>query len=154
SRGIDCIGVCLLHAYADGAHERRIREILGRLHPKASVSISSEVLSEYREYERAMTTLVDAFVKPRVGGYVSRIQARLGQGAAHEVPFYIMKSNGGVASAREVAARPISTVMSGPAAGALGAGLFASAAGFSKVLTLDGGGTSTDVGLLEAGAPH
>jgi N-methylhydantoinase A len=65
-QGIDCIGVCFIHAYANGAHERQTRDILARAHPQASVSISSEVLPEYREYERTVTTLVDAFVKPRV----------------------------------------------------------------------------------------
>ena len=154
-RGVECIGVCLLHAYANGIHERRVREIVRNVHPGASVSISSEVLPEYREYERAVTTLVDAFVKPRVGQYVGQIETRLrDEVRSGAVPFYIMKSNGGVISASEVASQPISTVLSGPAAGALGAAMLASAAGFSKVLTLDGGGTSTDVAVLEAGAPH
>ena len=76
-RGIDCIGVCFLHAYARGDHERRMRDALARIHPSASVSISSDVLPEYREYERAVTTLVDAFVKPRVSRYVTQIEARL-----------------------------------------------------------------------------
>jgi N-methylhydantoinase A len=153
---VTCIGVCLLHAYANGTHERRVREILARVHPGASVSISSEVLPEYREYERAVTTLVDAFVKPRVGQYVTqidrRLQAELGRDTG--LPFYIMKSNGGVVSAREVASQPISTLLSGPAAGALGAAMLANAAGIQRVLTLDGGGTSTDVAVLDAGAPH
>jgi N-methylhydantoinase A len=154
--GVDCIGVCLLHAYANGAHERRVRDILKDVYPRASVSISSEVLPEYREYERAVTTLIDAFVKPKVGRYVAQIDTRLQAeaGRAGGLPFYIMKSNGGVVSAREVAAQPISTLLSGPAAGALGAALLASAAGVDRVLTLDGGGTSTDVTVLVAGAPH
>jgi N-methylhydantoinase A len=147
---VSCIGVCLLHAYADGAHERRVRDILRSAYPEASVSISSEVLPEYREYERAVTTLVDAFVKPRVAHYVAQIDARLPEG----LPFYIMKSNGGVVSAREAASQPINTLLSGPAAGALGAAMLASAAGVNKVLTLDGGGTSTDVAVLDSGAPH
>ncbi len=151
---IDCVGVCFLHAYADGAHERQMREVLRRVHPAAAVSISSEVLPEYREYERAMTTLVDAFVKPRVGQYVGRIQEAIDREVAKGTPFYIMKSNGGIISAREVAEQPIATILSGPAAGALGAAALASAAGFDRILTLDGGGTSTDVCLVEHGAPH
>jgi N-methylhydantoinase A len=147
---VNCVGVCLLHAYANGAHERRVRDIVARLHPQASISISSDVLPEYREYERAVTTLVDAYVKPRVARYVAQIASRLPGG----LPFYIMKSNGGVVSAREVASHPISTLLSGPAAGALGAAMLASAAGIDKVLTLDGGGTSTDVAVLQAGTPH
>jgi N-methylhydantoinase A len=153
-RGIDCIGVCFLHAYARADHEQRMRAALTRLHPNASVSISSDVLPEYREYERAVTTLVDAFVKPRVSRYVTQIETRLHAQVGPATPFYIMKSNGGVVSAREVATSPISTLLSGPAAGALGAALLARAAGFSKVLTLDGGGTSTDVAVVEGGLPH
>src|ERR1700741_73897 len=100
-----------------------------------------------------MTTLVAAFVKSRVADYVGAIQARLDTELANGVPFYVMKSNGGVISAREVAAQPITTILSGPAAGALGASLLASAAGFDRVLTADAGGTSTDVCLVEHGRP-
>jgi N-methylhydantoinase A len=153
-RGIDCVGICFLHAYANGAHEQRAREIVTRVHPKVSVSISSEVLPEYREYERAVTTLVDAFVKPRVSRYVTQIEDRLGHDLDAGLPFYIMKSNGGVVSAHEVASQPIGTLLSGPAAGALGASILATAAGFAKVLTLDGGGTSTDVAVIDGGNPQ
>jgi N-methylhydantoinase A len=153
-RGIDCIGVCFLHSYASGAHEEQMRQALTRAHPTASVSISSEVLPEYREYERAVTTLVDAFVKPRVSRYVAQIQSRLAAEVSPSTPFYIMKSNGGVVSARDVGNRPITTLLSGPAAGALGAALVAGMAGFGRVLTLDGGGTSTDVAVVDGGLPH
>ncbi len=152
-RGIDCIGVCFLHAYANGEHERQMRDVLARVHPSAAVSISSEVLPEYREYERAMTTLVDAFLKPRVGRYAARIQERLDAELRADVPFYVMKSNGGVITTREVGSQPITTVLSGPAAGTLGAAMLAAAAGFDRILTLDGGGTSTDVSLVQQGAP-
>src|SRR5204863_7427767 len=119
--GVTTLGVCFLHAYANPAHERRMREILAEEHPDAVVSLSSEVLREYREYERAMTTLVDAAVKPRVAAYVTNISARLAEYVGgREVPFYVMKSNGGVLSADEVVHQPITTVLSGPAAGALG----------------------------------
>ena len=147
------VGVSFVHAYANPEHERRMRAVLAREHPGVHVSISSEVLPEYREYERTMTTLVDAFVKSRVAGYVGAIQAKLEARLSGGVPFYVMKSNGGVISAREVAGQPISTVLSGPAAGALGASALASAAGFEHVLTADVGGTSTDVCLVESGAP-
>ncbi|MFC3999466.1 hydantoinase/oxoprolinase family protein [Nocardiopsis sediminis] len=168
-RGIDTIGVCLLHSYADPAHERRVREILRAEHPAATVSISSDVLREYREYERSVTTLVDAAVKPGVARYIARIGERLdaegpGPGADGDrggpvpaggarPPFLVMKSNGGVASAAEVVKRPITTVLSGPAAGALGAALLAGRAGFDRILTLDGGGTSTDVSVVIGGEP-
>ncbi|HET8562122.1 MAG TPA: hydantoinase/oxoprolinase family protein [Marmoricola sp.] len=152
-RGIDTLGVCFLHAYANPAHEERMRTILAEEHPDAVVSISSEVLREYREYERAMTTLVDAAVKPRLSRYVASIRTRLEEYAGRQVPFYVMKSNGGVLSADEVVHQPITTVLSGPAAGALGAALVAQVAGFDKVLTSDGGGTSTDVALVVDGEP-
>src|SRR5438067_1490641 len=152
-QGSTSLGVCFIHAYANPAHERRMREVLRREFPEASVSLSSDVLPEYREYERTVTTLVDAFVKPRVSAYVERIRERLAAEVGR-VPFYIMKSNGGVISAGEVAGQPIATILSGPAAGALGAAFVASAAGVDRILTLDAGGTSTDVALIEAGAPH
>ncbi len=153
-RGISAIGVCFLHAYADPRHEQRMRDVLAREHPSASVSISSQVLREYREYERSVTTLVDAAVKPAIATYVRGIRDRLaGVTSGESVAFYVMKSNGGVLSADEVVDQPISTVLSGPAAGALGAAVIADAAGFDRVLTLDGGGTSTDVTVVLDGKP-
>ena len=122
-----------------------MREVLAEEHPDAVVSLSSEVLREYREYERSMTTLVDAAVKPRLSAYVTNIKTRLEALDGRTIPFYVMKSNGGVLSADEVVHQPITTVLSGPAAGALGAALIAEVAGFDRVLTCDGGGTSTDV---------
>src|SRR5919201_1179089 len=95
-RGVTAVGVCFLHAYANPAHERRMRDILAEEHPGAVVSISSEVLREYREYERAMTTLVDAAVKPRVAGYVATIKRRLDALAGgRPPPLLVMQSNGG-----------------------------------------------------------
>jgi len=177
--GITTIGVCFLHSYVDPAHELAMREVLSAEHPEAVVSISSEVLREYREYERAITTLVDAAVKPNITSYVANIARRLAEfatsesgdglavlaktasagsgsgqpGGTRNVPFYVMKSNGGVLSAAEVVHQPITTVLSGPAAGALGAGVIARAAGVGKVLTCDGGGTSTDVTVVIDGQP-
>ena len=111
------------------------------------------MLREYREYERAMTTLVDAAVKPRLSAYVTNIKERLTAYDDRVIPFYVMKSNGGVLSADEVVHQPITTVLSGPAAGALGAALIAKVAGFDRVLTSDGGGTSTDVSVVIDGEP-
>ncbi|MBB6629082.1 hydantoinase/oxoprolinase family protein [Nocardioides sp. KIGAM211] len=153
-QGISTLGVCFLHAYANPEHEERMRAVLAEEHPDAVVSLSSEVLREYREYERAMTTLVDAAVKPRLSAYVTNIKDRLAAYAGERrVPFYVMKSNGGVLSADEVVHQPITTVLSGPAAGALGAALIAQVAGFDRVLTSDGGGTSTDVSVVIGGEP-
>jgi len=158
-QGIDTLGVCFLHSYANDAHERAMLAVLRREHPAAIVSLSSEVLREYREYERTITTLVDASVKPKVGRYIRGIAERLhayttgDDPQAHELPFAIMKSNGGVISAAEVVHQPITTVLSGPAAGALGAALVAAEAGYDRILTLDGGGTSTDVSVVLGGEP-
>src|SRR3954464_3854564 len=152
AHGGDTLGVCFLHAYANPVHEQLMRKGLREEHPDAVVSLSSEVLREYREYERAMTTLVDAAVKPRLSAYVSNISARLADYVGgRAVPFYLMKANGGVLSADEVIHQPITTVLSGPAAGALGAALIAQVAGFDRVLTCDGGGTSTDVSVVSEG---
>jgi N-methylhydantoinase A len=153
AQGVDTLGVCFLHAYANPVHEERMRAVLLEEHPDAVVSISSEVLREYREYERAMTTLVDAAVKPRLSAYVTNIKNRLTSYDDRVIPFYVMKSNGGVLSADEVVHQPITTVLSGPAAGALGAALIGKVAGFDRVLTSDGGGTSTDVSVVIDGEP-
>ncbi|GAB1822406.1 hydantoinase/oxoprolinase family protein [Herbidospora sp. RD11066] len=146
-QGVTAIGVCFLHAYANPDHERRMRDVLAREHPEAVVSLSSDVLREYREYERSVTTLVDAAVKPIMRTYIGNLSERLGRG------FSVMKSNGGVLSAAEVVNQPITTVLSGPAAGALGAALIAGTAGHQSVITLDGGGTSTDVAVIVDGEP-
>ncbi|WP_433231481.1 hydantoinase/oxoprolinase family protein [Actinomadura formosensis] len=146
-RGVRAIGVCLLHSYADPSHELAMRDVLRREHPDAVVSLSCEVLREYREYERSVTTLVDAAVKPAMNGYLARITERVAS------RLLVMKSNGGVLSAEEVAGQPITTVLSGPAAGALGAAFVVARSGHGSVVTLDGGGTSTDVAVVLDGEP-
>jgi N-methylhydantoinase A len=151
--GVTAVGVCLLHAYANPAHEQRVRELFAQEYPACSVSLSSDVLREYREYERSVTTLVDAFVKPVVATYVGRLASELAARAGDGLPFFVMKSNGGVTSADQGAVKPITTVLSGPAAGALGAAAVTAAAGFDRVVTLDGGGTSTDVAVIRGGTP-
>jgi N-methylhydantoinase A len=151
---ISTLGVCFLHSYANDAHERAMAEVIAEVYPEAVVSLSCDVLREYREYERSMTTLVDAAVKPRVASYVSGIARRLeGLDPTRRIPFSIMRSNGGVLSAEEVVNQPITTVLSGPAAGALGAAVIAARAGHPSVVTLDGGGTSTDVTVIQDSRP-
>jgi N-methylhydantoinase A len=152
-QGIRTVGVCLLHSYANPVHERRVAEIIVEEYPDCIVSISCEVLPEYREYERAMTTLVDAFVKPHMGRYLKRIRDELGPGL-RDKPFLVMQSSGGVASPDQVMRKPITTALSGPAAGALGSAVIAEIAGYPNVVTLDAGGTSTDLCLIESGTPH
>ena len=146
--GVDCIAVCLLHSYANVEHERRVGERLRELMPEAFVSLSSDVLPEYREYERAMTTIIDVMVKPYTRDYLFEAERRLDTGAGQK-PFLIMQSNGGVVTARRAADRPVTTLLSGPAAGVLAALFIGEQAGYRNILTFDAGGTSTDVSLIE-----
>ena len=147
------IGICLLHSYANDAHERRAAEIVAEEYPEATLSLSCVVLPEYREYERAVTTLVDAFVKPYMERYLKRVHQELGPDL-QDKPFLVMQSSGGVASAEQVVRKPITTALSGPAAGALGCAVIAEIAGFPDLVTLDAGGTSTDLCLIEGGKPQ
>ena len=151
--GVRAVGICLIHAYANPAHERRAAEIVAEEYPDCALSLSCVVLPEYREYERAITTLVDVFVKPHMEKYLRRVHEALGARLARK-PFLVMQSSGGVASAEQVVRKPITTALSGPAAGALGSAVVAQIAGFAEVVTLDAGGTSTDLCLIEGGRPH
>jgi len=146
-QGVKCIGVCLLHAYANDAHERRVGRIISERHPDVFVSLSSVVLPEYREYERAMTTLIDVLVKPYCQTYLRRAADKV-QEQSGDAPFLIMQSNGGVVQHETVAEKPVTMLLSGPAGGVLGAVHMAGLAGFRNILTLDVGGTSTDVSLV------
>jgi N-methylhydantoinase A len=151
-QNVRAIGVCLMHSYANAAHERRVSEIVEQEYPECALSLSCDVLPEYREYERAVTTLVDAFVKPHMERYLRRVHDELGD--LNDKPFLVMQSSGGVASAAEVMRKPITTALSGPAAGALGSAVISEMAGFPNIVTLDAGGTSTDLCLIEGGKPH
>lgn len=152
-RNIRAVAICLIHAYANDAHEKRALDILREEYPDCTVSISSQVLPEYREYERTVTTLVDAFVKPHMERYLKRVKDALGEDLGRK-PFLVMQSNGGVMSAEQVVNKPITTALSGPAAGVLGSAVIAKLAGFDNVVTLDAGGTSTDLSLIEGGVAH
>ncbi len=146
--GVRAIAVCLLHSYANPAHERLVAETLAPL--GLPISLSCDVLPLMREYERTSTTAVDAYVKPVVAPYL----ARLGQAAtetAAETRVRVMQSSGGATSAAEAAAHPVRTLLSGPAAGVIGAQAIARAAGVGDVITFDMGGTSTDVALIAGG---
>ena len=153
SRGVSAIGVCLIHSYANPAHERRVLELLCEEVPQAMVSLSSVVLPEYREYERTVTTLVDVFVKPHVDRYLKSIKQALKSELTGQ-PFLVMQSNGGVMSAEQVVDKPITTALSGPAAGVLGSAVIAEVTGFPNLVTLDVGGTSSDISLIENGIPQ
>jgi N-methylhydantoinase A len=153
ARDIHAVGIPLMHAYANDRHEKRALEILREEYPECTVSISSQVLPEYREYERTITTLVDAFVKPHMERYLKRVKNALGP-ELQAKPFLVMQSNGGVMSAEQVVNKPITTALSGPAAGVLGSAVIAQLAGFENIVTLDAGGTSTDLSLIENGIAH
>ena len=148
--GIDSVAICFLHAYANPAHERAARALVLDVHPGAALSLSSDVLPVFREYERTMATVLNAYVQPLVGRYVERLEGRLrsrGIGA----PLRIMKSSGGVVTADVVRRQSIHTALSGPAAGVVGARLIGEAAGFRDVISVDVGGTSADVCLIRGG---
>ncbi|MFQ5913709.1 MAG: hydantoinase B/oxoprolinase family protein [Nitrospinota bacterium] len=150
---VQTVGVCLLHSYANPAHELRIREIFAEEFPECFLSLSSEVLPEYQEYERALTTLMDAACKPVIKNYIDRAAGRVSGLTTGRTPFLVMKSNGGVMSARATVDRPLATALSGPAAGVLAGAALASAADVGKSITFDAGGTSTDVSVVEEGQP-
>ena len=134
-------------------HERRVAEIFEDEYPECTLSLSCAVLPEYREYERAVTTLVDAFVKPHMARYLGRVHDELGA-SLQDKPFLVMQSSGGVASPDQVLRKPITTALSGPAAGALASAVVAEVAGFPDIVALDAGGTSTDLCLIEGSKPH
>jgi N-methylhydantoinase A len=146
-QGVQCIGVCLLHSYANDAHEKRIGELMQKHHPDVFVSLSSVVLPEYREYERAMTTLIDVLVKPYCKTYLQRAGDKVREQAG-QIPFLIMQSNGGVVTHESAGNKPVTMLLSGPAGGVLGAVHLSRLAGFDNILTIDVGGTSTDVSLV------
>ena len=147
--GAESVAVCLLFSYLDPAHERRIAEHLRRELPSVHVSASHEVLPLFREYERCSTTTIDAYLSPLLGRYLGR----LGEAAAEAgLPRpLVMQSSGGVAEAEEAARAGAWSVLSGPAGGAVGAGLLARACGDGNAVGFDMGGTSCDVCVVEGG---
>jgi N-methylhydantoinase A len=151
-RGISAIAVVLLHSYANAAHERRVAEILRSQNPGALVSLSSEVLPTFREYERSMTTILNAFVMPVVSTYVAELDRRVSD-AGIAAPLLLMKSSGGVTSTRTVRRAPVETALSGPAAGAVGAAYVGASAGHPNLIGIDIGGTSADISLIHGGEP-
>jgi N-methylhydantoinase A len=151
-RDVVSIAICLLHSYAHPEHERRIGELIRARFRGAQVSLSSEVVAEFREYERASTTTIDAFVKPVIHAYLSRLgDAAAGRGVDS---ILVMQSNGGLLPASYIREHPARTLFSGPAAGVTGAIRLAQAAGIPDIITMDMGGTSTDVCLVTGSRPE
>ena len=148
--GVDSIAVCFIHGYANAAHERRARALIHEAHPDCAVSLSSEVLPVFREFERSMGTVLNAYVQPIVGRYVARLGERL-RARGIRAPLSVMKSNGGVVGADVVRTQAIHTALSGPAAGVIGARRVGEAAGFRDLISVDVGGTSADICLIRGG---
>lgn len=148
---VEAVAICFLHAYHNPAHEARIAEVVREAFPEAFVCASHEVLSEFREYERICTTVLNASLGPVMQRYLGNLE-KSAEKLGVAVP-KILQSNGGVASPREAGENPVRTLASGPAAGVTGAVHLCKTAGFPDIITFDVGGTSTDVCLIEGGEP-
>jgi len=152
AEAVDSVAVSLLHSFENGAHERRVRELLREAGVDASLSLSSETLPEIREYERTLTTSLNAALAPVMDRYIGRLEDGVRErGIGAELK--IMQSNGGIITADAARDRPVNTLLSGPAAGVQGATYVAGLAGVEDVITMDMGGTSCDVSLVEGGEP-
>jgi N-methylhydantoinase A len=151
--GVRSVAVCFLYAYVDPRHEQAVRRLIEEEFPGAFVSCSHEVAPEFREYERLSTVVVNASLGPVMDGYLARLGPRLAE-AEIRVPPHVTQSNGGVMSFETARALPVRAVLSGPATGVVGALHVGRVAGFRDLITLDMGGTSTDVSLSEDGRPR
>lgn len=148
---VEAVSLCLLFAYRNPEHERLVAQALREALPAVFLSVGHEVLPEFREYERAATVTLNAYVGPVIARYLERLERGLaGQGRG---PLFITQSNGGVLTAAGARRWPVRTVLSGPAAGVVGGFAVARQAGFSQVMTFDMGGTSTDVALCPGEIP-
>ena len=151
--GVESVAICLLHSYANAAHEKRAAELLReRLNGKVYVSLSSDILPEIREYERTSTAVVNAYIGPIVRHYVSSLSRHL-KGAGVTGPLHIMQSNGGTMSAAAAAEKPAFLVESGPAAGVIACADIARSAGLGNVISFDMGGTTAKAAIVEDGEP-
>ncbi len=152
SKKIQALTVSLINAFSNDSHERRIKQIAGEVMPGVPVSLSSEVVPEMQEYERTVTTVANSYVRPVVQRYVHNLQTKLAAKAG-AVKLHILRSDGGLSSAGSAEDYPVNLLMSGPAGGVTGALWVALQAGFPNLLTVDVGGTSTDVALINSGEP-
>ena len=152
-RGVDSIAVCFLFSFLDATHERRARELILEEYPPATVSLSHEVMPTAPEFERVSTTLINAYVGPRVTSYLGRLAGALRDaGYAHQL--LVMQSNGGIATVPAVSARPVTVMASGPAGGVVSACTVAAQVGVTDFIAVDMGGTSYDVCLVRGGRPE
>jgi N-methylhydantoinase A/oxoprolinase/acetone carboxylase beta subunit len=148
--GVEAVAVCLLFSFLNPEHERRVAEIVREEFPDAFLSVSSDVLPQYREYERFSTVCLNAYVGPRVARYVRRLEDEL-RALDVRTGLHLMTSASGVATAEGAIARPVNLLMSGPVAGVVGGIWAGKQAGYENVVTLDVGGTSADIGLAQEG---
>jgi len=147
--GIEALTICFINAYINNEHEKRAQEIAAEIFDDVPISISSDVVPEMQEYERTETTVVNSYVRPEVSKYVENLQGALDQQMGSGTQLSILRSDGGLASARASGESPVNLLMSGPAGGVTGAVYFCQRAGFENILTFDMGGTSTDVALIQ-----
>ncbi len=148
--GVEAVCVCFLFSFLNPVHEQRVAEIVREEFPDAFLSVSSEVIPQYREYERFSTVGLNAYVGPKVASYVARLQDEL-EGLGVRTGLHLMTSASGVATAEAAIKRPVTLLMSGPVAGVVGGIWAGRQAGFDNVITLDVGGTSADIGLAQDG---
>jgi N-methylhydantoinase A len=151
--GIEAVAVCLLHAFRNPAHERRIAALLAQALPGVAVSISSDVIPDIREYERASTTTANAYVQPAIRSYLDRLADGLkNEGVA--APLSVMTSDGGIVSCDTATRYPVRLIESGPAGGAIASMYFAGRTGVNKAIALDMGGTTAKVCVIDGGRPE
>lgn len=153
AQNVESIAVCLLFAFLHPEHEARVREIVREEMPECSVSLSSEVLPQIREYYRLSTTVINAYLQPILARYIAQLDPRLAAAGVATRQKYIMQSNGGMATFAAAARRAATTVLSGPAGGVTAGGLARRMGGFDNIITFDMGGTSCDVALIKDGEP-
>ncbi|MEO9634346.1 MAG: hydantoinase/oxoprolinase family protein [Parasphingorhabdus sp.] len=148
---VEALTICLMNSYVDGKHEKAVAAICAEVFPNIPISISSDILPEMQEYERALTTVANSAVRPTVARYVGNLEKELAEWGT-KAKLNLLRSDGGLMSAEKSAEAPVNLLMSGPAGGVAGAVWVAKSAGVQNILTLDMGGTSTDVALIENGA--
>ncbi|HET7879758.1 MAG TPA: hydantoinase/oxoprolinase family protein [Acetobacteraceae bacterium] len=147
---VESVAICLLHSYANPAHEQAVAEAVRAALPRVALSVSHQILPEIKEYPRTSTTVINAYVQPVVRAYVTSLVARL-RGLGIEAPLQLMQSNGGLASAEFAATAPAHVIESGPAAGVVGGAALAATLDERRVITFDMGGTTAKAGLVENG---
>ncbi|HXL48117.1 MAG TPA: hydantoinase/oxoprolinase family protein [Xanthobacteraceae bacterium] len=152
AEGVEAVAVCFLHSYVNPAHERIAGEMIRAAMPDAYISLSHEILREYREFERISTTVVNAYIGPRVGGYVTRLNASLGE-IGFRGALSIMRSNGGVMTPQIATERPAAMMESGPVGGIIASAEVGRALGYSNVISFDMGGTTAKASLVRDGEP-